>query len=238
MNRLVYLFLLTTFFPGIVQADANDPILLLPEGQAILSISATERQEVAQDLLVASLTFQATGSDVSTVQNEVNATMQKALEQASSVKELKVQTGAYGVYEFTEPRTKEKKWRASQSLTLKSVDAEQILKTTAKLQELRLSVSGLSYMVSPEKAVQVKDQLMEGALETLQRRANRAAAALGKKRALLKEISVESESGGFSPPPVAARSYMLAEADMAQPVAAAGESTIALTVNARALLLP
>ncbi len=228
-----------TFINNSAKADSDDPVLILPEGQAILSISATERMEVEQDLLVATLSFKVENRDARKVQNDINEKMAEAVKKAKKVDTVKVNTGSYQVYERTDNRTNTKKWHGSQSLTLKSKEAEDILELVGELQSMGLTSNGLSYTLSPETAVEIQDSLMEAALEQLQERANRAAKALGKSGADLREINV---SGGGIPYQRKhyGRSMAMASADMemAAPVAEAGESTITLTVNARAILKP
>ena len=237
-----FVFLTATFFLFALspaRAQMQDPILTLPDGQAILNISATERMEIEQDLLVATLSYVVLDRDPRTLQNEINTVMAAALKAAKKVESIKVNTGAYQVYEQHDPRTKEKKWRGSQSLTLKSKKAEDLLELTGKLQDMRLTMNGLSYMLAPETAVIIQDNLMEAALKQLQDRANRAAKAMGKSAAELRDINVQS--GGMPyPQPQYARGMAMAESDMAMatPVASAGETTITLTVSARAILKP
>lgn len=229
--------LILSFAPA--QAQSEDPILTLPDGQAILNISATERMEVAQDLLVASLSYNATNTDSRALQNEINRAMSKALEIAKKVSTIKVNTGSYQVYETVDPRTKEKKWQGSQSLTLKSKTADDVLKLTGELQNLGLNMNGLSYVLAPETAVTIQDNLMEAALKQLQERANRAAKALNKSTAELRDVSVQSNEPVYMPKAYGRGMVMEAAAmDMAAPVAAAGDDTISLTVSARAILKP
>lgn len=207
----------------------------------ILKISATERREVEQDLLVANLSYVATNTDARALQNEINKTMAEALSTAKKVDGVKVNTGSYQVHERYTKLTKQKEWHGQQSMTLKSKDSEKLLKLVGKLQDMKLNMNGLNYMLSPETAVNIQDALMEDALKQLQTRANRAAKALGKSSAELRDVNVNG--GGI---PHQQRNYsrgMLAQAsmmesDMAAPVAASGESTITLTVNARAILKP
>lgn len=221
-------------------AQNQDPILALPDGQVILNISATERREVAQDLLVATLSYNATNTNSRELQNEINTVMKKAIEEAKKEKTVKVTTGSYQVYETTDPRSKEKKWQGSQTLSIKSKDSETVLKLAGKLQDLKLNMNGLSYMLSPETAVEVQDSLMEDALAQLQTRANRAAKALGKSAAELRDVNVQGADVPYQPMAYARGAMMMEAADMkmAAPVAEAGESTITLSVNARAILKP
>ncbi len=223
------------------KAQNQDPILTLPDGQVILNISATERREVEQDLLVANLSYVVTDKSSNSLQNEINTIMARAIKAAKAVEEIKVSTGAYQVYEFTEPRTKENKWRGSQSLTLKSKEADKILDLTSKLQDMGLTMNGLDYVLAPETAIDIQDSLMEDALKQLQERANRAAKALGKSSAELRDVNVNSSGIPYEPAAYNRGAMMkmeMAADSMAAPVAAAGDSTITLSVNARAILKP
>ena len=232
-------FLLHQLVPQ-VSAAAEDPILALPDGQVILSISATERREVTEDLLVASLSCLAIDSNLRTVQNDINTTMAKALALAKTVASVQAATGSYQVYETVEPRTKEKKWRGQQSLTLKSLKAQDLLDLVGQLQGMKLTMNGLDYILDPKTAVELQDALMEAALKQLQVRADRAAKALGKSTAELRDVHVQgadlpfsaSQDGGMM---MRAQAAPMA---MAPPVAAAGETTISLSVSSRVLLKP
>ncbi len=236
---LVLTLMLTLSIPA--SAQVEDPILSMPDGHVILNISATERRDVEQDLLIATLSYVATNKDTRELQNEINTAMADALSTAKKIPEVKVNTGSYQVYERSDPRTKEKKWHGKQSMTLKSKDAEKLLKLVGKLQDMKLNTNGLSYTLSPETAIEIQDALMEDALKQLQTRANRAAKALGKSSAELRDVNV---NGGGIPHirQSYARGAMMAmdsaESVMAAPVAASGESTITLNVNARVILKP
>ncbi|MEM8833806.1 MAG: SIMPL domain-containing protein [Pseudomonadota bacterium] len=237
MRLLLLASLLLIPFPA--AAQMQDPILTLPDGQVILNISATERREVEQDLLVANLQYSAEGAKARDIQNEVNESMAKAVKEAKKVDEVKINTGAYNVYERTEPRTKERKWYARQTLTLKSKDSEAVLTLAGKLQDMGLKMNGLNYMLDPKTAVSVQDSLLEDAVKQMQTRADRVAKAMGKSSAEIKELNTQS-AVPYPRPMYAARGMAMAmEADaMAAPVAEAGEDTITMTVNGRVILKP
>lgn len=231
---------ITLIAPSIAHADTEDTILSLPDGQVILSISATERREVEQDLLVATFQYSANDREAREVQNEINKAMKEVLDLIKKDDRVKVNTGTYNVYERTEPRTKERKWYGSQSVTIKSKNSNAVLKLSGKLQDMKFNTSGLSYTLDPKTAVSVQDSLMEDALKQLQTRANRAAKALGKSSAELRDVNVNGGGIPHQPQHYTRGMAMMESADaaMAAPVAASGESTITLTVNARAILKP
>lgn len=221
-------------------AQYQDPILTLPEGQVILNISATEQREVEQDLLVGTLSYVAQNRDSRALQNEINTAMAKAVEAAKADTEVKVNTGAYQVYETTDERSKEKLWHGSQSITIQSMKSENVLTLAGKLQDMGLTMNGLSYTLAPATAIEVQDSLMEDALKQLQERAERAAKALGKSSAELRDVQVNSS--GIPYQPMMQRGAMMkmemAADSMAAPVAESGETTLSLNVSARAILKP
>lgn len=243
--------------PVSAQAQNNDGfakgILDLPAGQTLINISTSERIEVDQDLLVATLRYESENKDARALQNEINEVMQKAVAAAKAVEGVKVVTQQYYVYPHDyqpiedmrkapdEPSKKtERIWRGNQGLEIKSTQADTLLELTGSLQDMGLVMNNLSYTLSPEKAEETRDSLMEGALEKLKAKADRAAAALGKANADLLEVNVDSGYNGPQPMPMMRTMAMESAAmdKMAAPVAEPGQTEISMTVSARALLKP
>ena len=226
-------------------AETNDPVFLLEQNESLLHISATEQREVDQDLLIASLRIEVEDTDNKKVQNDVNTGMAKALEIAKKYADVKAITRGYNVHQYDKnagrkDRPRNMVWKGTQSVQLKSKNAEDLLELAGKIQGAGFIMGGLSYTLSPEVAAKVQDEMLETALEKLQNRAQRAAKALGKSKAELKDINTQ---GNYRPQPVYQRGgmemmAMAADAKMAAPVASPGETTITMTVNARAILKP
>lgn len=235
-----------TALPALAQ-NALPLAVSLPEGQTVLNIAATERAQIQQDLLIATLRVDQEGSDAKTIQNDINALMKKALDAAKAVPEVKASTGQYYVYQNDpNPRPVEKgqtalpkTWRGSQSMELRSTSADILLKLVGDLQEAGLVVGGLSYTLSPDKADQAKDALMEQALAKVTARAERAAKAMNKASMALIEVNVDTSDNIGQPYMMRAMAMESSgSAKMATPVAEAGETEITLTVTAKALLKP
>lgn len=239
-----------TLFSGMLGGNAHAQgtyeLTALKPGQVMLHISATEQQEVAQDMLVASLEYSVEGKDKSTLQDGVNRTMQKAVALLDKAGAITFSTQHYQVYQLHQPRDKqdiepESKtplWRAQQGIQLKGTDGTAVLDYVGKLQEMGLHMKGLSYQLSPARQAEITDSMLTTVLHTLQKRADRAAEALGKKSADLVEVNVQG--GGDAP--MLHRSMMAMESapasqKMATPVARPGQSTVSLSVDARALLI-
>lgn len=220
-------------------------------GETILHISATERVQVPQDLLTASLRIEKDNPDAKAVQAEINTIMAKAVAAAKAVTTVKVSTGHYYVYQYNPnpqppvPQKDEKgtpkpeeRWRGSQSLQLQSTSADDLLKLAGTLQGSGLVMENLSYSLSPEKAEEAKDSLMEAALTKVKAKAERAAKAMNKSRTDLVEINIDS-SDSFMPQPVMMRAMAMDAGGMEKasaPTASPGETEITLTVAAKAVL--
>ena len=238
---LIFAFLLTV--PTLAQAQYKDPVFELEKSDSLLHISATERREVDQDLLIATLRIEVEDRSNKVVQNDVNKAMKAALDLAKGYKDVKAITRGYNVHQYDRngnkrDRARDMIWKGSQSVQLKSKNADDLLELAGKIQGAGFLMSGLSYTLSPEVAAQVQDEMLEAALKKLSARANRAAKALGKKTAELKEINTQ---GNYNPvQPVyhrgAKMEMMAMSADMAAPVASPVETTITMNVNAKALL--
>ncbi len=221
----------------------------LEDGSTMLSISATESVEVEQDLLVASLRYEVENKNAKALQDDINALMAKALAAANKIDSVKASTQQYNVYQYIPPRPrdlprdawkgwedKNSRWKGQQGLQLKGKNADDLLELLGDLQEMGLMMNSLSYMLSPEKSSEVRDNLMESALIKLQARAERAAAALGKSSAELRKVTVQS-SNAYMPMQHGRMEMMSMDAvSMSAPVAQAGDSNISLTVTAKAIL--
>ncbi len=236
---------LTLSVPALAQT--SQPLAVsLPEGQTVLNIAATERAQIQQDLLMASLRIEKEGADAKAIQDEINTLMKKAVDAAKAVPAVKTSTGQYYIYQNDpnpvpmEKGTKPlpKTWRGSQNLELQSTSADVLLKLVGELQDAGLLIGGLNYTLSPEKADQAKDALMEKALTKVTARAERAAKAMNKANMALIEVNVDTSDNMAQPFAVRAMAMDSRMEKMATPVAEAGETEITLTVSAKALLKP
>lgn len=219
-------------------AAAQD-IQLLPEGQTLVSLSVTERMQVPQDTLHASLRIEAEDANAKALQDRINKAMQNALKEAKSVSDVKTSTGHYSVYQYNTSNSgrENMKWRGSQTIELEGKNAESLLELAGDIQEMGFAMNNLYYSLSTEKADDFRDSMMEAALTRARTKADRAAKALGKSNIDIAMVDVESESGFAQPVMMKSRGMMaMAEsADMAAPNAEAGESEVTLTVTVHAV---
>ncbi len=246
-----FFLIVSVLIAGFAVPAMAQEVSLVKSGQTVLNISASERQAVQQDLLIASLRYETEGTDSAALQNKINTLIAKALEASKKYKDVQVSTDHYYVYPYDpnqqphpDPEQRienhEKKpvvWRGSQGLNMKSKNSADLLKLLGELQAIGMQTNNLSYTLSPEAFETIRDGLMESALVKLREKAERAAKALGKKEAELVEVSVDTAYPNY-PMPMMARAEMAMDkgAGYSAPVASPGDSEITLTVSARAVL--
>ncbi|MEA0970439.1 DUF541 domain-containing protein [Candidatus Megaera venefica] len=207
----------------------------------ILNVSATEFIEVPEDLLVANLHYEFDGITAKEVQNQINATMTKALEKAKMLKDVKVSTQQYSVYKYeyvvNKNDERKTKWKGSQGVIISGKTIDNILKLVGELQEIGLAVDGLSYTISNDTREEIRDSLMELAVEKLMKKSKRVAKALGKD--MIKVVSINVDADTSRPYPVmqyAMRMGSVAKDEMNSPVAEPGQSQISMTVSATIMI--
>lgn len=217
-----------------------------------VTLSASDQKKVTQDLLVASLRVEVDNKDSRKVQDDINKAMKAAVDMVKAEPAIKVSTGSYYVYNYdpqpaplksltSEDAKKRMVWKGSQTIDLKSKDAQKILDMLAKLQDMGFVMNGLNYTLSPELAEAQKDELMVGALKKIQDKAALVAKTLGKSGYDIAELTIE---GSYMPPsrPMAmmsmARGGSMDKAEMSEPVAAPSEDDVSLSISARVVLKP
>ncbi|HDZ10498.1 SIMPL domain-containing protein [Pseudohongiella sp.] len=210
---------------------------LLPEGQTLITLSVTERMNVEQDLVIASLRIEAEDSNASVVQNRINSVMARGLEQAREANEVSQSTGYYNVYQYDrQPQggRAETLWRGSQSLTLEAKDAQALLALAGELQAMGFVMNQLSYQLSTERADEVRDSLMESAIARATEKAERATRALGKSRFDIAVLDVDTSSD-YSAPVMMRSMADTGSREMAPPNAEPGETEVTLNVRIQAV---
>jgi predicted secreted protein len=248
MFRAFLCFVVSFFIFNTAAIAEEQSILSLSESrQTLLNLSATETTEVKQDVLVANLRIEKEGRDPAELQNTVNEMMKKAISMAKEIEAIDVETEQYYVHarhtdrgpvhdqEDMKRREKSKIWRASQGFRLKSLKPEPLLELAGELQSEGFLMGGLHYQLSSEKREQIRDSLIEGALEKIQARAKRVGLAINKKTMSLVEINVDTGQNMMVQPMM--RGMAMAESAQASaPVAQPGKNEISLNVTAKVLL--
>ena len=198
----------------------------------VLHLSQTAERTLARDLLRVELRVEETGSDPRAVQSAINRRMTAALDHARQAEGVRVETGSYHVGE-ERPTNRAAIWRGSQSLILKSKNADTTLKLVGALQSDGLSTASLGYEVSPETVRSAQDDLTTEALAALDRRAASVAEATHLAVLRYRDLRVGNAETEGRPVPRFGGAAMAAGAP---PVAEPGEAVVRVTVEAELLL--
>jgi predicted secreted protein len=198
----------------------------------VLHLSQTAERTLARDLLRVELRVEETGPDPRAVQSAINRRMTAALDRARQAESVRVETGSYHVGE-ERPTNRAAIWRGSQSLILKSKNADATLKLVGALQSDGLSTASLGYEVSPETVRSAQDDLTTEALAALDRRAASVAEATHLAVLRYRDLRVGNAETEGRPVPRFGGAAMAAGAP---PVAEPGEAVVRVTVEAELLL--
>lgn len=216
--------------PVLVLALAG-PALADPPAPTVLHLVQTAKKKLARDVLHVELRAEKTGADAQTVEATINAAMAKALDQAKQAAGIEVETGSYSVYHVES----QSQWSGSQSLFLGGADSGAVLKLAGALQAQGLVMSNMGYEASHGVLRGAEDELTNEALAALDKRAASVAQQLHLSVLGYRDLTVgNAQTAGQPMPrfgPMEARA-----APMPAPVAAPGEATVSVTVNADILL--
>lgn len=220
---------------GVVPAWAADPPPLPGPGVTVLHLTARAERMLARDRLSATLTVEVTAASPQQVQAEINKRMTAALARVHQVASVKPETGGYSVYQDRQPN-QPVQWHGRQTLILASDNSSELLSLVGDLQQQGLSTGGLSYDLSPVTARKAEDELTAQALKELRERAEKVASGLGLSVQQIRDVTVGNVETNGPRPPVP-MGVMRAQAAAAPPVAEAGDTTVAVTVDANFWLL-
>ena len=218
-------------------AFGSPPVVLAQEAEqlaTVLHLNQSAERIVTRDLLRIELRVEEAGADPRAVQAAINRRMGAALDRSKQTQDVQVETGFYQVGE-ERPANRPASWRGSQSLVLKSKDADAALKLAGMLQSDGLVMSSLGYEVSPETLRSAQDDLTAAALDALGRRAESVAASLHLALLRYRDLRVGNAETEGRPMP---RFATGATAAVPPPEAEPGEAVIRVNVEAELLLGP
>ncbi|HEX2859419.1 MAG TPA: SIMPL domain-containing protein [Alphaproteobacteria bacterium] len=239
--RLILTAALLALPLGLHAADRNDR-----EGAAywqsvtVVNLSADARRTVTADKLTANVSIERDAKDAAGAQAYVNEKMQLAKVAVGDVAGVKFETGGYNTYQTNNgvgPDGKPlgaSKWHARQDVTLSGGKPEDLTRLVSRLQGMGFAVQGLGYSLSQEKNDEVRESLVNEALDNIKAKAQKMADHLGMKNVRYATINLGGDNG-IVRPMMYARAAM-AKSDMAEsmpePVATAGTVDVQVNVNA------
>ncbi|MEF9900970.1 MAG: SIMPL domain-containing protein [Pseudomonas sp.] len=185
-----------------------------------ISLRAEVSKEVARDLMIVTLYSEAQNTDPGKLAKEITETMNKAVQQARDVKEIKISQGSRNSYPIYDNKgQKITGWRERAELRLESADFPALSKLTGTLLQ-DLKMGGMDFSIAPATRKISEDDLLKDAVNAFKARAQLATEALGGKG--YKVVNLNLNSSGY-PHPYARSAPMMMKAGMAEDAAPAPE---------------
>ncbi|MCP5369899.1 MAG: SIMPL domain-containing protein [Rickettsiaceae bacterium] len=204
---------------------------------AIINLTQQSSIEVENDLLVTEIKFSSKDKDSALLQTKINEVINKAFKEIENYKDIELTTKRYSVYQRYEANKESSKeeWMGEQSITIMSQNKDHILELTGKLQKLGMTVNSLQYQLSDSKREEVYNSLIEPTINKLKEKAKKIAKSLDKEE--FEFISMNIDSQFIMPNDTVMYKMRGMENDIVStPVAAAGKTTVTVTVNAQILV--
>jgi predicted secreted protein len=188
-----------------------------------VSLRAEVSKEVARDLMVVTLYSEAQNTDPGKLAKQITETMNKAVQQARQVKDVKISQGSRNSYPVYDSKgQKITGWRERAELRLEGADFPALSQLTADLLQ-DLKMGGMDFSIAPATRKASEDELLKDAVNAFKARAQLATEALGGKG--YKVVSLNLNSSGYPRP-------YLRSAPMAMKAMAADEAAPAPDIEA------
>ena len=168
--------------------------------------------------MVVTLYSESQNTDPGKLANEITETMNKAVQQAREVKEVKISQGSRNSYPIYDNKgQKITGWRERAELRLESADFPALSKLTGELLQ-QLKMGGMDFAIAPATRKSSEDALLKDAVDAFKSRAQMATEALGGKG--YKVVNLNLNSSGY-PHPYARNAPMMMKAAMGEAADAA-----------------
>lgn len=197
-----------------------------------INLQTAASSHIANDLLIAMLVVQETGSDSALLANKVNKKMTKVLSAASRFKDVDSHTVSY----TTRPMYRKGviySWQVSQTIKLSSQNFEQLGHLIAKVNTLA-DVQSMQFTVSDLTLEQTQEKLTKQAIAKFRAKAAMVTEQFDKSDYVIVQVNIGSNY--HSPRPMMERSLMAADS-AAPPALAAGTNKITVNINGSIELL-
>ncbi len=198
----------------------------------LINFSASANRKVDNDQINATMTKTVQNKSSAEVANQINLTLNQALQIAKKYPQVQVSTGNQNTYPQYDKNQKISGWTGSASLTLKSTDSVMASKLIADLQST-MTLDGLNFSVSDNTRKRIEQELMVEASKNFQNQATALLPVWQARDYQLVNLDF-NQGGGYSPMPVMYARMANAEsgaAKVADQQFQAGESTITVTAN-------
>ena len=194
-----------------------------------VDLTAEASRPAANDMVRATVSAEASGSNPGELARRVNQDVAEGLKVIKARPGISIKSGHQSTFPVYSQNQKIESWLVRSELILESRDAAGVSELLGQLQQMRLVVSDVNQLPTPETRRKVEDEATRVAIGAFRQRAAVVAEVLGKPYTI-RHLSIH-QSGQMPPMPRAGRA-MVAEMAAAPPVPMEpGESLVTTTVS-------
>lgn len=193
-----------------------------------VDLTAEASRQAANDMVRATVYAEASGNTPADLARRVNHDIAEALKTIKAKPGIAVKSGRQSTFPVYAQNQKIDSWRMHSELVLESRDAAAVSELLGQLQQMRLAVSSVNQLPTPETRRKVEDEATREAIAAFRQRAAVVADVLGKPYKI-RHLSVQ-QSGQMPPTPMLRASRAMA-AEAAPLPLEAGESLITTNVS-------
>lgn len=194
-----------------------------------VDLTAEASRPAANDMVRATVFAEASGNNPADLARRVNQDIAEGLKVIKSKPGIAVKSGRQSTFPVYGQGQKIDGWRMHSELVLESRDAAAVSELLGQLQQMRLAVSGVSQLPTPETRRKVEDEATREAIGAFRQRAAVVAEVFGKPYTI-RHLSIQ-QSGQMPPMPMLRASRAAMAADAAPPPLEAGESLLTTNVS-------
>ena len=206
-------------------------LLYTTAGATTIDLTAEASRPAANDMVRATVFAEASGSNPAELARRVNQEVAEGLKVIKAKPGVSVKSGRQSTFPVYGQNQKIDSWRIHSELILESRDMAAVSELLGELQQMRLAVSGVSQLPTPETRQKVENEATREAIAAFRQRAAVVAEVLGKPYKI-RHLSIQ-QSGQMPPMPVMRASRAMA-ADAAPPMPLeAGETLVTTTVSGK-----
>ena len=194
-----------------------------------VDLTAEASRPAANDMVRATVFAEANGNNPADLARRVNQDIAEGLKVIKSKPGISVKSGRQSTFPVYGQGQKIEGWRMHSELVLESRDAAAVSELLGQLQQMRLAVSGVSQLPTPETRRKVEDEATREAIAAFRQRAAVVAEVFGKPYTI-RHLSIQ-QSGQMPPMPMLRASRAAMAADAAPLPLEAGESLLTTNVS-------
>ena len=164
------------------------------------SLQAAASSQVAQDTVTVTLSAQLNDASQQAVSTQLSEALDSAVKTAKKQDKVKVYSGNFRVWPFTDEDGKVTRWQGRAELILESTDFAAASELAASLGD-PLSITNIAFSVSPERRTKAEEALIEDAASAFRKRAQVLVAAFGFQSYRIKELNLGGAGMEYAPAP-------------------------------------